>query len=59
MQKKVSTLLKAIALGKFDRGLYMDRSRFQSSVLAGLTTLLCTTGLLVYTCFVFASIIGR
>lgn len=56
---KLRDIVSVFAIGKFDRGLYINGNRFQSSLIAGLLTLIITILLTAYAVFVFTSITKR
>lgn len=48
-----------LSVGKFDRGLYLNKKRFEASIIGGLVTVLCTLIIVTYSVFVFESIVSR
>ena len=56
---KVLDVIKQMSLGKFDRGLYYQGIRFQSSIVGGLVTLVSIATLLTYTIILLDSIVTK
>ncbi len=52
-------VLSMLSVGKFDRGLYLNKKRFEASIIGGLVTVLCTLIIVTYSVFVFESILSR
>ena len=57
--KKIASLLKLISIGKYDRGLYLNERRHQSSVCGGIFTIFLVTVILTYLITVMVTIVDR
>jgi hypothetical protein len=56
---KVLDFIKEMSLGKFDRGLYYQGIRFQSSIVGGVVTLISIATLLAYSIILLDSIVTK
>ena len=56
---KVVDFIKHLSLGKFDRGLYYQGIRFQSSIVGGIVTLVSIATLLTYSIILLDSIVTK
>jgi hypothetical protein len=56
---RIKELIKMASVGKFDRGLYYNGERFQSSFAGGLVTLTFAIALMVYSVSMFYSILTK
>jgi hypothetical protein len=56
---KVVDFIKQFSLGKYDRGLYYQGIRFQSSILGGVVTLISIAALLTYSIILLDSIVAK
>ena len=56
---KTAGILQQISIGKYDRGLYLDEKRHQSSICGGIFTILIVVTILTYMISVFSTIFNR
>lgn len=56
---KVLDFIRLVSLGKFDRGLYYQGERNQSSILGGIVTIISIATLLTYSIILLNSIVTK
>ncbi len=56
---KLLDFIRLMSLGKFDRGLYYQGNRFQSSIVGGIVTMFSIAILLTYSIILLNSIVTK